>query len=224
MKTIIISDLHLTSRFNKRTFNFLRDLISSVDKVIINGDFWDSYVTSFDKFVKSKWKALFPLLKEKNTHYNYGNHDRKKDCDDRVNLFSVTQAETLILKVAYRELLIKHGNDLKPAIVEKYPFLDKKLLSNLFYKYTYFPFSNFLQRISKGKFYKNMPHARRTVNNLKKWARENMGDDQILLCSHSHRGDMDWDNYFLSTGCIQNHWAEYLLIIDDEIYLKAHLY
>ena len=224
MKTIIISDLHLTARFNKRTFNFLKDLINSVDKVIINGDFWDSYLTSFDKFVKSKWKALFPLLKAKNTHYNYGNHDRKKDCDERVDLFSVTQAESLNLWVGDLEFLIKHGNDLKPAFVERYPFFDKRLLSNLFYKYTFFPFYSFLQRISKGRFYKNKKTARDMINFLKDWARENMGDDQILVCSHSHRGYVDWENGFLSTGCLQNHWAEYLLIIDNEIYLKAHLY
>ena len=174
MKTIIISDLHLTAKFNKRTFNFLKDLISSVDKVIINGDFWDSYVTSFDKFVKSKWKDLFPLLKEKNTHYNYGNHDRKTDSDERVKLFSVTQAETLNLKVGDLELLIKHGNDLRPAFVERYPFFDRRLLSNLFYKYTFFPFYSFLQRISKGRFYKNKKTARDMIDFLKDWARENM--------------------------------------------------
>ena len=53
------------------------------------------------------------------------------------------------------------------------------------------------------------------IDFLKDWAKENMGDDQILVCSHSHKGYIDWENGFLSTGCLQNHWAEYLLIIDE---------
>lgn len=224
MKTIIISDLHLTSKFNKRTFSFLKELIESADRVIINGDFWDSYVTSFDKFVNSKWKALFPLLKERNTHYNYGNHDLKKDCDKRVNLFSVTQGDSLNFKVGDKELHIQHGNGLSPDIMEKHPYLNIRFLSNLFYKHTAFPLYNLLLRISRGKFYHNNPQSRKTVDFLRSWARENMGDDKILVCSHSHIGSIDWDNHFFSTGCIQNHWAEYLLIIDDEIYLKRHRY
>jgi predicted phosphodiesterase len=224
MKTIVISDLHLTNKFSQRTFNFLTKLFNSVDRVIINGDFWDSYITSFDKFVKSDWQQLFPLLKSKKTHYNYGNHDREKDCDQRVNLFSDTQGLSLTLEVGDKKLLIKHGNDLRPTLVESRPFLDTRLINNIFYKYGAFPFYGFLQRLSKGKFYKNYPRAKATINFFKNWARENMKDDEILVCSHSHIGKIDWNNNFLSTGSLQNHWAEFLLINDDEISLVKKRY
>ncbi|MBI3955332.1 metallophosphoesterase, partial [Candidatus Gottesmanbacteria bacterium] len=76
MHTIIISDLHLTRRFEKRKFNFLKKIIERSDQVVINGDLWDYYFSSFSQFVRSPWRQLFPLLKEKKTVYLYGNHDR----------------------------------------------------------------------------------------------------------------------------------------------------
>jgi predicted MPP superfamily phosphohydrolase len=88
MQTLIFSDTHLTKGFNRKKYEFLREIIEPVDRVIINGDFWDGYLTSFDKFVNSEWQKLFPLLKEKQTIYLYGNHDKTKWCDSRVNLFS----------------------------------------------------------------------------------------------------------------------------------------
>lgn len=69
MKTLIFSDTHLTSKVHKKTFSFLEDLISQVDKVIINGDFWDSYKTSFDEFIDSGRKKLFDLLLQKDAIY-----------------------------------------------------------------------------------------------------------------------------------------------------------
>ena len=45
MKTLIISDTHLYHVFDKRKFFLLKKLFSSVDQVILNGDFWDGYRT-----------------------------------------------------------------------------------------------------------------------------------------------------------------------------------
>ena len=39
MKILVISDLHLTTRFDQKKCEFLEKLISRADKVIINGDF-----------------------------------------------------------------------------------------------------------------------------------------------------------------------------------------
>ena len=72
MKTLVLSDTHLTDRFDERKFNFLRAIILPSDQVIINGDFWDSWFTDFDGFVSSKWSGLFLLLLKKNTIYLNG--------------------------------------------------------------------------------------------------------------------------------------------------------
>lgn len=67
MKTIVFSDTHLINKFEENKFQFLSALIASADSIIINGVFWDAYMVSFDAFIKSRWKDLFPLLKEKKT-------------------------------------------------------------------------------------------------------------------------------------------------------------
>lgn len=112
MKTIIISDLHLTHLFDQKKFNLLTKLIGSADKLIINGDFWDAFITPFDKFISSSWSALFPLMLEKKTIYLYGNHDLKPYCDQRVSLFSVSQCMSIELKVGSSTYLIEHGHNL----------------------------------------------------------------------------------------------------------------
>ena len=73
MKTIIFSDTHIGKRCDRRRFEYLKKIISDADRVIINGDFRDHVVKS-DKFMNSKWKELFPLLKSKKTIFIYGNH------------------------------------------------------------------------------------------------------------------------------------------------------
>jgi len=65
----VISDTHLTNKFNENKFNKLRSIIESSDKIVLNGDFWDGYATDFEDFYNSKWSALFPLLKSKKTIY-----------------------------------------------------------------------------------------------------------------------------------------------------------
>ena len=64
-KTLVISDLHLTTASDPKKFRFLKKLISSFDRVIINGDLWCVYTDTFDQFINSDWQRLFPLLKSK---------------------------------------------------------------------------------------------------------------------------------------------------------------
>lgn len=71
MKTLIFSDTHLTKKFDLKKFLFLKRIIESADQVIINGDFWDSWFSDFNGFLKSGWKDLFHSLKEKETIYIY---------------------------------------------------------------------------------------------------------------------------------------------------------
>ncbi len=114
-RVLIFSDTHLLSQFEPAKFEFLKQIIKQVDRVVINGDFWDLAGGNFSEFLASKWQKLFPLLKEKKTVYLYGNHDPKRLCDHRVELFSEQQAEQLWLKTGNRELLIRHGCYLAPS-------------------------------------------------------------------------------------------------------------
>ena len=64
MKILVFSDTHLSSTFEEKKFNLLKEIISRADRVIINGDFWEGYLISFKEFLDSRWKELFPLLKK----------------------------------------------------------------------------------------------------------------------------------------------------------------
>ncbi|MFC1647085.1 metallophosphoesterase [Patescibacteria group bacterium] len=109
MTTLVISDLHLGKRFNKRKFDFLTNLFSKYQKILLNGDFWDYYSLSFNDFVNSKWNKLFPLMKDK-TIYIYGNHDKKKWSDKRVNLFSKIQTQEYRKLIGNKKFIFRHGH------------------------------------------------------------------------------------------------------------------
>lgn len=110
MKIVILSDTHLTEQFDPQLYAALTKVIESAEQVIINGDFWDGYLTDFDSFVTSEWNQLFPLLKQKQTVYIYGNHDPKWLCDERVSLFSEVQTDHYDLSIGQNQYHIQHGH------------------------------------------------------------------------------------------------------------------
>lgn len=114
MKILIFSDTHLTNQFETHKYEFLQKIIGEHDRVIINGDFWDSWLTDFDSFIKSKWNKIFPLLLEKNTIYIHGDHDPSQMCDERTNLFSITSLDSYLYKSKDRQNIVymEHGHNL----------------------------------------------------------------------------------------------------------------
>ena len=101
MNILVFSDTHLYLPFDGKKFNFLKKIISDSDQVIINGDFFDDYMISFDEFIKSPWNQLFPLLKKKKAIYIFGNHDQEKFSDKRTEQFSDSQ------KIRYKLIINK---------------------------------------------------------------------------------------------------------------------
>lgn len=219
MKTIIFSDTHLTKRFSKRKFEFLKTLILRADKIIINGDFWDAYFISFDKFVKSKWNELFPFLKAKNTIYLNGNHDQKKWCDKRVDMFSSIQAQDYELRVGKYKLKIQHGNVIRPSIGEKYPWTSNWITCNLG-----LGGRNIFTRIFGENFVKIFPPARKTQKKLINWSLENMYGNEIFVASHSHTPILDLTKRYINTGFIGQTYASYIEINDKKIDLIKKRY
>ena len=211
MKILVFSDSHLTDKFEEKKFNFLKKIISCSDFVIINGDFWDGELTTFDKFLFSKWNKLFPLLKAKNTVYIYGNHDRKSYSDKRVNLFSVYQAYNYRLDFKEKIYIIEHGNRILRTIDESLPrFITRYttlfaglLLQNL----------SFLQLILKRA---NRVIKKRAIIKLKK--------NEIIVCGHSHWAEIDLKNKFINTGSIENGVGKYLNIEEGTAFLKSENY
>lgn len=217
MRTLIFSDTHLPARFDKNLFAKLSEVIESVDKVIINGDFWDCHLTTWNKFLNSKWNQLFPLLKKKHTVYNFGNHDPQRLMDERVNLFSDTQSVVTEIKTPSRTFSIQHGNLLAPTIDEQHPFV---LRSRKIVWLSYWFYDFLIHRVGLTfLLFGSLKNKR-----MKTWGAENLKHGEILICGHSHKMEIDMDNRYINTGLIRFSHMQYLVLEDDTFRLEYQRY
>lgn len=210
MKTVIFSDTHLTHHFRPNKFARLKRIIESADRVIINGDFWDSELTTFNKFVTSEWKELFPLLKSKDTIYLYGNHDEEIECDDRVSLFSDTQGYTYKLPVGDKILHIEHGH----RIAGDLNFLHTAVKRIRALSYIYRGITMVLVPLTNRMFLKVYGKMNR---DLASWAQKNLPSNHILVCGHSHLAEYKPEKQFIDLGAHTDSLRSYLLIEDDKM-------
>lgn len=221
MKTIIFSDVHLTKKFDKKKYLFLKNIINDADHVIINGDFWDHYITRFDQFVKSEWKRLFPDLKNKGAVYVFGNHDRKKWTNKNVSLFSEIQTEQYEFKNGSNNLIIEHGNKIIPS-------LDEKRIAKFSIRPINFAAAktrNALERVGLyvlgNKYFKIEKKANKK---LKKHSLKNLKPHEILVCGHTHLAEFDLKNKFINTGLIRHGIGQYIKIENEKIELISQNY
>ncbi len=205
-KTIAFSDIHLSQHFNEAKFIALSSVITQADQVIINGDFWDSYETTFDQFLNSPWKQLFPLLKSRHAVYLYGNHDSEASCDHRVSLFSDAQSD----HYRYQNLYFCHGHQLHPGLSRlesssSFPLLHK--LSQLIKSIENFlaPPSPYL--IAKLFFYRQLDNFP-----LINYAKTKLPPDQILVCGHTHSPYFSLKDRYINLGDVISHRLSYLEI------------
>src|SRR4051812_43742823 len=105
---LVISDTHLGQVFQPAKFALLVRLINQADQVIINGDFWERYLCSWDEFISSPWRQLFPLLRDKKAVYLFGNHDLEELSDYRREKFSTVQAQSYELESGGRLFHLEH--------------------------------------------------------------------------------------------------------------------
>ena len=126
---VVISDTHLTHLPDKRKLRFLLNSIGQADLVIINGDFWDSYLTTIQRFTSTPhWQPLFQALREKEAVYLYGNHDSATSCEELESTFSTTHGATHELTQSGSQFHIEHGNKITPETDETHPNTPRALL------------------------------------------------------------------------------------------------
>lgn len=211
MKILIFSDSHLTDRFEEKKFNFLKKIIGESDRVIINGDFWDGYLTTFNRFIASEWNKLFPLLKTKKTIYIYGNHDRESYIDRNASLFSDLQTYSYRLQLNGTSFLFEHGHRLFPTIDEKLPRRLNKVTTKIV--------GYILGNISLLQFV-----LKRANNTIKRKIKEELRKNEIYVCGHSHFAEFDLKNQFINIGSIEDGLAKYLLIDEGKTQPKEEWY
>ncbi len=209
MRTLIFADTHLGKRFEEKKFKFLESIIADVDQVIINGDFWEGVGNSFEDFINSPWRHLFPLLKNKKTIYIFGNHDEKKLTNSKVNLFSHQQTDRYELKSNGSVFICEHGNRLisftndsdfpKSVLVSKTLDSIEKLMIKVFNKKVF----EFI--------------CRRFNKVIKKKIKQELLPNQYFVCSHTHVAEVDKNNRFINTGLIKHGLGQYIPIDEGKI-------
>ncbi|MCA9368721.1 MAG: metallophosphoesterase family protein [Pseudomonadales bacterium] len=216
MKTLIISDLHLNTCFDESLYDYIVNLLDRVDQVIINGDFWDYYLCSFEEFINSEWSGIFPLLKEKNALYIYGNHDRSMFSDDRVTLFSDQQLDEYTLHSGRKKIVIEHGHRVAPEMDDQHPTLTR--LFNRFYPRFYFymlkdlPITRFINRKIMS------PQRERIDESMQKYVAESKTREvDAFVFGHSHVFDNIHTPGYFNSGSFWGGIAEYLIVEDGII-------
>lgn len=216
MRYLIFSDSHLTHKFDPKKYAVLKEAINDADKVIINGDFWDGYTTTFDRLANSEWKdTFFPLLKKKQAVYIYGNHDTADKCDSRVSLFSTKQAESFDFKSGDKSFHVEHGHVLHPLYDETLGFKSK---------YIYFltqPIEDFLIR-TFGHTFTRLMYGRWNVTVKKKIS--TMKSKDIIVMGHTHFQESDPENRFVNSGFVDHGLAQYIYIEDGRVTLVEKKY
>jgi predicted MPP superfamily phosphohydrolase len=210
MKILVFGDSHLTDKFNLEWFDYIANLIKSADQVIINGDFWDGYLTTFDKFCESSWKNLFPLLKEKNTVYLFGNHDKEHFMDQRMNLFSYKQGLKHTLQSGEKIINIEHGHLIAPAYDDNPLFGNQKIMSPIF---------KFLMGIlAVSKPIRKMQHGWEYTDGLKMLEKyiqsvaKKFDKKYYHIFNHSHVHKIIPQMNIINLGVLQSKRRHYLLI------------
>lgn len=210
-KILIISDVHFTTYFNRKKLEFFKKLIPQYDQIIINGDLWSYYSITFDQFVNSKWKELFPLFKAKNTIYVYGNHDQERWVDECANLFSVRQVHKYKFRCGDRTYIVTHGDKILNA-----PHTDSELFTKIwriiYADAPHYAIETLLLKFFGAKLYKI---AQKLNDKIKKFSSK-LKDNEFLITGHTHLAEIDLKNHFINTGFIHSGVASYIVLENCE--------
>lgn len=221
MKTIVISDLHLTAQFHEDKFHFLQNLISSADRVIINGDLYSDFAVTFDAFCRSEWQQLFPLLKTKKTIYIYGNHDEKIIADERVTQFCDKDVEQYTLKTKQKTLHIEHGHHLLSKRWKQPPVVVRATRKAQLGKVLDSPSVHLVNKYGERSY---SIIGAMWQKKLKKYAHDQEPDVDYLVVGHTHIPEYSDTDRFINDGFIDYHFASWLEVTDHQIKLHKDRY
>lgn len=214
MKLIVISDTHLDRHFDKRKYEFLKNILTECDRVIINGDFVDEWFTSYEEFIASEWKQLFPLLIDKQAIYLTGNHDYMQN-KNAVGTFCVKQAISHEEEINGQLFHFEHGNLILDSMPKSrsysiYTKVLEKKSSVVFYiihgieRIMYFISPKSLRK-SKFSHVRNLFIA--DHNKTSGW----------LVVGDTHYAEVIPDKLFANSGCIVGGFGSYLVIENGKI-------
>lgn len=120
MRTLVFSDTHLTGHFDQAQCHYIAKLVKSVDQVVLNGDFWDGYLSTYADFAKA-WQPLLDALAQPNTLYLPGNHDRLEWLNKKKVQFATVVEDELELSIGSNRYRILHGDHIAPEFDDRHP-------------------------------------------------------------------------------------------------------
>lgn len=217
MSIFVFSDSHLTVKFSQKKFDKLASLINNSDLVIIDGDFWEGLIVTFDEFLNSEWKKLFPLLKAKNAIYIYGNHDHRGLSDNRVYQFCDEAVHDYELKTPKHTYFFTHGAEFLYPRQENVSKIKRERPG----------VETFLTEVQRIIFTIFGPNAfPRSFNAITKEEREKItSSENILVCGHTHKPQYQPDLNFIDIGFFNYGFANYMLIDNEGNFeLKSERY
>lgn len=220
MKTLIISDLHLSHRFDVPRAEYLIELLSEADRVILNGDFWDNHATTFDRFVNSPWKLLFPMLKSRKTIYLFGNHDRPEDSDERVKLFSAVQANHWQLRDGELRLHIEHGHHILAKHRDSPKWVATLFRMSGYDTWFRTPLERYL--VTSDSMFLHQWHMGK--NQAELIDKSALFPEDVLVTGHTHLPMADPEHTFVNLGYINYGHSYYVLIENGQGYFIKEKY
>lgn len=216
MHILVLSDTHLSNHFEPAKYNTLKALIEQADHVIINGDFWEGYEMTFDEFLKTKWVDLFPYLKSKKAIYVFGNHDKHKFSDRRIESFCEASTEQHLMQINGIHFIFEHGHryahkldgifhierplKIEQTIVE---WMQKMIIRIFGARGMWLLFSRFNQIIklkARNEFEKYTPYRH--------------------ISGHTHCAEVDITHSFANSGFSKYGYIQYLTIDEKGIIEK----
>ncbi|GAB4218741.1 MAG: hypothetical protein Fur009_1280 [Candidatus Microgenomates bacterium] len=215
MLYLIISDLHLKYFDLNNKINYLKNLFSSFENIIIVGDLFEGYYWSFQETVK-KFYFLFEILKSKNSIYLLGNHDEivEKDIDLAKIFFKFVGYEYFLKLDNNKKILLFHSHKIFPAI-------DSYLKTRYLPKYITSFFLNLIGYYKKHKqraeFYlnnKNVLIENDTKKLLKKIDKKFPNRDFWIITGHTHNPVILKEKKYANCGFVDFGFSSYIVIND----------
>ncbi len=217
-KVVIFSDSHLDGNFNQKQFNAIKRIIADADVVVINGDFWaDKYIT-FDAFMHTAWRELFPLLRKKETYYLFGNHDMPMHSDERIFQFCTYAGFRLKLIAGKLLLHIEHGHLLSGMLIRTILMIFEASPGAL--HTVTFPIEQ-LSLVSVNYLKQTGSPLFTRVNDSYKRKREGLEPTEILVMGHTHTPQMDLENNYVNLGLTHHGYFSYAVVIHNKITLNT---
>ncbi len=222
MSYLVISDLHLKNNDPQEKINYLENLFLKFDRLIIVGDLYEGYFWSFKDLIKSKFKKLIQIIKNKKSVYIIGNHDESviNELDLAKKFFSIVDFEYR-LKIKNKEFLFIHSHKIYPSIDEKLKlkYLPKKITNFLIKIIGYYKD----HRLRALKYLKNKitieDDTKKLLNVIdKKFQKRSFW----LITGHTHNPVVLKEERYANCGFVDFGFASYLTI-NDFGNIKLHI-